>query len=137
MKHSIHQVSELPVGENYPDHPFFHTFWKLRDRGLSLGDMPLVTPDCDWTAGSSIGGIAWHRHDEVINALEKDELNASTREILLAEGKPHTESFVLYNLPSIFRQPLSAASPIPTISTTNRVLLEQIRPHRYFPHRGA
>jgi hypothetical protein len=112
MKHSIHQVSELLVGENYSDHPFFHNFWKLLDRGLSLGDMPLVTPDCDWTAGSPVGDIAWHRHDEVINSLEKDELNASTREILLAESKPHTESFVLYESPSTSHQPLSATSPV-------------------------
>jgi hypothetical protein len=64
--------------------------------------MPLLTPDCDWTAGSPIGGIAWHRHDEVIDALGKDELNASKRETLLAEGKPHTESFILYDSPSTF-----------------------------------
>jgi hypothetical protein len=101
-KHNIHQISEPPVGANDSDHPFFHTFCKLRDRGLSLGDMSLVTPDCNWTAGSPIGGIAWHRHDEVIDALWKDELNASKRETLLAEGKPHTELFVLYDSPATF-----------------------------------
>jgi choline dehydrogenase-like flavoprotein len=45
QKHGIPQVVDLPVGENFSDHPFLATFWKARDCGLSLDDMEMVTPD--------------------------------------------------------------------------------------------
>ncbi|KAH6673543.1 hypothetical protein B0J14DRAFT_654204 [Halenospora varia] len=94
--HNIHQIADLPVGENFSDHPFFHTFWKVRDRGLSLGDMPMVTPECDWTAGLPIDWMTWHRHDEEVKK-HQGEIDKSMYEWVSAEKKPHTESFVLYD----------------------------------------
>ena len=86
---------ELPVGENYSDHPFFHTFWKVRDRGLSLGDMPMVTPECDWTAGLPGEATAWHRHDDVMSKFGKESLDPKTYNLMTAPGKVNTESFVV------------------------------------------
>lgn len=93
QKQGIPQVLDLPVGEDYSDHPFFHTFWKVRDRGLSLGDMPMIIPDCDWTAGLPGDAMAWHRHDEVLSKFGKGFLDTKTYDLLTASGKVHTESF--------------------------------------------
>ncbi|KAG0649433.1 Dehydrogenase patE [Hyphodiscus hymeniophilus] len=95
-KHVIHQICDLPVGENYSDHPVFHTFWKLRDRGLTMGDMPLISPECDFTAGTPGDWMAWHQHNEVVNNTGKGVIDDSSVGWLLAEGKAHTESFSLY-----------------------------------------
>jgi hypothetical protein len=88
-------VLDLPVGENYWDHPYFQTFWKVRDRGLSIGDMPMITSECDWTAGLPGDAMAWHRHDQVISQFGKQTLDPKTYDLLTAPGKVHTESFVL------------------------------------------
>ena len=64
QKHGIAQVVDLPVEENISDHPFLATFWKDKDRGLSLGDMEMVTPDCDWTAGVGCDFPSFHRHED-------------------------------------------------------------------------
>lgn len=88
---------DLPVGENYSDHPFFHTFWKVRDRGLSLGDMPMLTSECDWTAGLPGDATAWHRHDDIMSKFRKESLDSKTYDLLTAPGKVHTQSFVVYN----------------------------------------
>lgn len=95
QRHCIPPICDLPVGENYSDHPFFQTFWKLRDRGLCLGDLPLVTPECDWTAGIPCDWMAWHRHIDVVKEVGKNVLDQSSIDWLLAEGKPHTESFAM------------------------------------------
>jgi hypothetical protein len=97
-RHKIPQLCNLPVGENYSDHAFFQTFWKLRDRGLCLGDMPLITPECDWTAGIAMDWMAWHQHNDVVNTMSKRLIDQSSTEWLLAEGKAHTESFSMYEL---------------------------------------
>ncbi|KUJ17157.1 alcohol oxidase [Mollisia scopiformis] len=95
-KHNIPQICHLPVGENYSDHPNFQTFWKVRDRGLSLGDMPMVTPECDWTAGLPGDLMAWHNHSDLLPKIENASIDPNIYALLTANGKPHTESFALY-----------------------------------------
>ncbi len=87
-------MCELPVGENYSDHLLFFTCWKLRDRGLTLGDMPMITPEYDWTAGLGGDFVAWHRHDEVKGSA-KNLLPGKDSEMLMASGKPHSQSYVV------------------------------------------
>jgi choline dehydrogenase-like flavoprotein len=51
-RHGIEQVAELPVGQNYSDHVMLATYWHLPEkRGLSLGDVEMRSPECDWTCG--------------------------------------------------------------------------------------
>ncbi|CZR66971.1 related to choline dehydrogenase and related flavoproteins [Phialocephala subalpina] len=95
-KHNIPQICDLPVGENYSDHPVFQTFWKVRDRGLSLGDMPMVTPECDWTGGLPGEWMAWHNHADVLQKTGGQGVEPSIYDLVAAKGKPNTESFVLY-----------------------------------------
>ncbi|KAH7355209.1 glucose dehydrogenase [Rhexocercosporidium sp. MPI-PUGE-AT-0058] len=95
-QHGIQQIADLPVGENFSDHPFLCTFWKLRDRGLALGDMEMTTPECDWTAGSGCDWFAFHRHeDESVKKLAKKTLGAKEFERFQLVGRPHTESFAI------------------------------------------
>lgn len=95
QKRQIPQICDLPVGENYSDHPFFQTFWKLRDQGLSLGDAPFISPKCDWTAGIPCDWMAWHKHDDVVETLKSKAVDQASINWLLAEGKPHTETLSL------------------------------------------
>lgn len=72
------------------------TFWKVRDRGLSLGDMEMVTPDCDWTAGSGCDYLAFHRHEEEnLKKFAKETLGTKELERFELPGRPHTETFVM------------------------------------------
>ncbi|PVH80318.1 GMC oxidoreductase [Cadophora sp. DSE1049] len=97
QKHQIRQLADLPVGDNFSDHPYMATFWKVRERGLSLGDMEMVTPDCDWTAGSGCDFFAFHRHEEEhLKKLTKETLGAKEVERFELAGRPHTESFVMH-----------------------------------------
>jgi choline dehydrogenase-like flavoprotein len=95
-KHNIAQIIDLPVGENYSDHPNIQTFWKVRDRGLSLGDMPMTSPTCDWTAGLPGDLMAWHNHSSLLPTLPNKDIDPKIYDLLTAPNKPHTESFVLY-----------------------------------------
>lgn len=61
--------------------------------------MPWVTDECDWTAGLPGDWIAFHRHDDDIETIGKKELDEATIEWLMAAGKPHTETFILYVCP--------------------------------------
>ncbi|KAE8452657.1 hypothetical protein EG329_013916 [Mollisiaceae sp. DMI_Dod_QoI] len=101
-KHNIAEICDLPVGENYSDHPVFQTFWKLRDRGLSLGDMPLVTPECDWTAGFPGDWLGWHHHADVLQDIGNKGADSSIFDLLTAKSKPHTESIAVYGHLEIF-----------------------------------
>lgn len=95
-KHGITQVVELPVGENYSEHPLLATFWKVRDSGLCLGDAELITEDCDWTAGTPADYFSYERHDdEELAQLAKQTLNPLDLERFQIDGRPHTESFVM------------------------------------------
>ena len=69
--------------------------WKFRDRGLSLGDVPLVTPECDWTAGLPTDWMAFHRHEDIVETVGKEVVDQSTLNWLKPEGKPHTETFTM------------------------------------------
>lgn len=90
-------MTDLPVGENYSDHIFLPTFWKLRDRNLSLGDMEMITPECDWTAGCPCDWLGYHRHnDDNLNALAKSSLSALDFERYELSERPHTESFIMF-----------------------------------------
>ncbi|KAL2070414.1 hypothetical protein VTL71DRAFT_13440 [Oculimacula yallundae] len=44
QRYNIPQVVNLQVGESFLEHPFISTFWKLRDCGIFLGDMDMITP---------------------------------------------------------------------------------------------
>jgi len=46
-KHGISQVVDLPVGHNFSDHPMLATYWHLDKPGLALGDVELVSQECD------------------------------------------------------------------------------------------
>ena len=58
--------------------------------------MPFVTPECDWTAGIPGDIMAWHRNEDVIATFGEKSVDQTTVEMLMAESKPHTESFALY-----------------------------------------
>lgn len=95
-KHKISQLVDLPVGENFSDHPFIATFWKLRDRNLALGDMEMVTPDVDWTAGVGCDYLSFQRHDdEETTALAKKTLSGKALERFQLPGRPHTETLTM------------------------------------------
>jgi hypothetical protein len=97
QKHGIPQVVELPVGGNYSDYPFPATFRKVRDRGLSLGDMEMVIPDCDWTAGVGCDFLSFHRHEDVeVEELAEKYLSEIEFDIFNLPGRPHTESLVMW-----------------------------------------
>lgn len=96
-KHSIKQVEDLPVGENYSDHPLLATFWKLKARNLALGDVEMITPECDWTAGCPADFLAYHRHDTpTVTKLAQGLLGKQELERFNVPGRPHTESFIMY-----------------------------------------
>ncbi|KAH6722993.1 glucose dehydrogenase [Leptodontidium sp. MPI-SDFR-AT-0119] len=97
QQHQIQQIAELPVGENFSEHPFLCTFWKVRDRGLAIGDMEMITPECDWTAGTGCDWFAFHRHeDESVKKLAKETLGKKELERFELAGRPHTESFAMH-----------------------------------------
>ncbi|KAG4437105.1 hypothetical protein IFR05_007403 [Cadophora sp. M221] len=97
QQHLIPQIADLPVGKNFSDHPFLCTFWKVRDRGLAIGDMDMVTPECDWTAGTGCDWFAFHRHeDESVKNLAEETLGTKELERFELAGRPHTESFAMH-----------------------------------------
>jgi hypothetical protein len=73
------------------------TFWHLEKRGLSLGDVEMRTPECDWTCGLPIDWLAFHRHDkeEAIGSLAESELAPHELERFQLPGRAHTESGIL------------------------------------------
>jgi hypothetical protein len=88
---------DLPVGENYSDHPCMVTYWNLRERGLALGDVQTQTPECDWTSGMPVDWVAFHRHDDAATeSFVESKLDAQERERVEKENRAHTESLVLY-----------------------------------------
>jgi hypothetical protein len=93
-KHDIEQVIELPVGQNYSDHPVLATYWHLRERGLAMGDVEMITSECDWTLGLPYDWVAFHRHEE-LQVLAKEHLIAQELERFEMKGKAHTESIIL------------------------------------------
>jgi choline dehydrogenase-like flavoprotein len=96
QNHGIQQLVDLPVGENYSEHPFLATFWKVRDRGLCLGDGEMITEECDWTAGTPYDYMSFQRHDdEEITNLAKQTLSPAELERFQMTGRPHTETFVM------------------------------------------
>lgn len=96
QKHSIPPIVDLPVGENFSDHPFLATFWKVRYRGLSPGDMEMVTPDCDWTARVECNFLFFYRPEgEEGKALAEKSSSANELKRLNLHGRPHTESLVM------------------------------------------
>jgi choline dehydrogenase-like flavoprotein len=95
-KHGIQQLVDLPVGENYSEHPFLATFWKVRDRGLCFGDGEMITENCDWTAGIPYDYMSFQRHDgEEIATLARQTLSPAELERFQMTGRPHTESFIM------------------------------------------
>ncbi|CZR63321.1 related to alcohol oxidase [Phialocephala subalpina] len=96
-KHKIPQLVDLPVGENFSDHPFIATFWKVRDRNLALGDMEMISPEVDWTAGVGCDFLSFHRHDdEKTTALAKKTLDGKAIERFQLPGRPHTETLTMH-----------------------------------------
>jgi hypothetical protein len=51
QKHKIHPAVDLPVGDNYSDHPGLFTYWTINDEHATLGDGDLQTDRVDWLAG--------------------------------------------------------------------------------------
>jgi hypothetical protein len=64
--------------------------------------MPLVTDECDWTAGLPGDWMAFHRQEDDIMTVGKRDLDESTIKWLMADGKPHTESFAVYSHPPCY-----------------------------------
>ncbi|KAH8698370.1 hypothetical protein BGW36DRAFT_396168 [Talaromyces proteolyticus] len=97
-KHDIEQVTQLPVGENYSDHPMLATYWHLEKRGLALGDVAVRTAECDWTSGLPVDWVAFHRHDNdrVIKSLAESQLDSKELDRFQIKNRAHTESVVLY-----------------------------------------
>jgi hypothetical protein len=90
-------VTDLLVRENYSDYIFLPTFWKLCDYNLSLGDMEIITLECDWTAGCPYDWLGYYRHnDNNLNALTKSSLSALDFERYELSERPHTESFIIF-----------------------------------------
>lgn len=58
-----------------------------------MGDGPLTTPECDWTAGIPCDWMSWHQHNDVVKSVENKAVDPASTEWLLAEGKAHTEMF--------------------------------------------
>jgi hypothetical protein len=86
-------VADLPVGENYSGNPFIATFWQLKEKGLALGDMEMVTPECDWTAGTGCDWLSFQRHDTPsITSLAKKTSRGKELERFELEGRPYTET---------------------------------------------
>lgn len=73
------------------------TFWHLDKRGLTLGDVEMKSPECDWTSGLPFDWIAFHRHDDEasIKELAAQTLTAQELERFSTPGIGHTESGVL------------------------------------------
>lgn len=89
-------MAELPVGENYSDHPMLATYWNLEERGLSLGDVAMKSPECDWTTGLPVDWMAFHRHDDdSVVSLAQSQLDALELERFKNKSRAHTESVIL------------------------------------------
>lgn len=72
------------------------TYWNLEKRGLSLGDVPMKSPECDWTAGLPVDWMAFHRHDsESVLSLAQSQLDARELERFGNKTRAHTESVIL------------------------------------------
>ena len=63
--------------------------------------MPLVNDECDWTAGIPSDWMAWYQHKDVVSRMGKQVVDQSFIDWLSAEGKAHTESVFLYDLPQL------------------------------------
>ncbi len=95
-RHKIPQLVDLPVGENFSDHPLLVTFWKVRDRNLTIGDMEMISEDVDWTAGVGSDYVSFHRHDDgKTKSLAKKILDTKLLEQFNVPGRPHTETLVM------------------------------------------
>ena len=46
-RHNVPQIVDLSVRENFSEPPTLYFYLKARDRGLSLEDTEIVTPECD------------------------------------------------------------------------------------------
>ncbi|KAE8450455.1 hypothetical protein EG329_006530 [Mollisiaceae sp. DMI_Dod_QoI] len=96
-RHKIPQLVDLPVGENFSDHPLLVTFWKVRDRNLTIGDMEMISEDVDWTAGVGSDYVSFHRHDDgKTKSLAKKILDTKLLEQFNVPGRPHTETLVMH-----------------------------------------
>ncbi|KAH8821896.1 glucose dehydrogenase [Xylogone sp. PMI_703] len=87
---NIKPVADLPVGKNFSDHLAFETWWKLDQRGVSFGDMPLATAEVDWLSGCPCDWLGFY---------SLDQLSPSVRE--LAKKSMTPEEYRVYSQTAI------------------------------------
>lgn len=94
-RHNIPQIANLPVGENYAEHPTLSMYWTVGEANATLGDAEPQTPECDWLAGIPFDWQSFSPADESTRAKAKEELSAPDYQQYIADGKVQMEVFVV------------------------------------------
>ncbi|OJJ30841.1 hypothetical protein ASPWEDRAFT_119408 [Aspergillus wentii DTO 134E9] len=93
-RHNIPQIANLPVGENYAEHPTLSMYWTVGEANATLGGAEPQTPECDWLAGIPFDWQSFSPADESTRAKAKEELSAPDYQQYIADGKVQMEVFV-------------------------------------------
>ncbi|RAK93372.1 glucose dehydrogenase [Aspergillus costaricaensis CBS 115574] len=99
QRHGITPVVDLPVGNNYADHPHIFTYWTIDEHNATLGDGEMETEQVHWLAGLPYDWMSFAPADAKTQELAKQVLSSAERSRYLAEGKMQLENFIVYAKP--------------------------------------